>query len=124
MKSFSIDCRAVRSFEEFVDAVNLGFVQQIGGTWNGNLDAFNDYLSWPEEDEYQIELLGAANCATRLGHAAQAEWLRVHIHSCHPSNVQDMQSRLTRAEAGDGETLFDVIREIIAQNPHVRLVLR
>ena len=45
MKTFTIDGRRVGSFEDFIEATNLGFVEQIGGRWNGNLDAFNDYLS-------------------------------------------------------------------------------
>jgi hypothetical protein len=124
VKRFTIDGRGIRSFADFVAAVNLGLVQQVGGTWNGNLDAFNDYLSWSEEPEYEIELLGGENCASQLGHAAQAAWLRAHLCTCHPSNVADMQLRLARAEAGDGKTLFDVIREIVAANSHVHLVLR
>lgn len=114
----------MRSFEDFVTAVNVGFVKQVGGPWNGNLDAFNDYLYWPEEHEYELELLGGEDCIAYLGHAAHADWLRAHLRTCHPSNVADMQVRLTHAEAGEGETLFDVIRGLIAANPHVHFVLR
>lgn len=124
MKRFSIDGRRVRSFDDFVDAANAGFIESVGGKWNGNLDAFNDYLSWPEEEEYELELIDAAGCAERLGHAAQTAWLRAHLKTCHPSNVADMESRLERAEVRQGQTLFDVVKEIIAGNPHVRLVLR
>ena len=123
MKTFTIDGRGVRSFDDFVEATNVGFIEQVGGKWNGNLDAFSDYLSWPEEKEYELKLVDAPGCARNLGHAAQAVWLRQHLGTCHPSNVTDMQSRLAQAEAGQGETLFDVIKEIIAVNRHVRLVL-
>jgi hypothetical protein len=124
VKRFTIDGRRVRSFDDFVEATNAGFIENVGGKWNGNLDAFNDYLSWPEEKEYELELIDATGCAQQLGHAAQAAWLRAHLQTCHPSNVADMESRLAQAEAGQGETLFDVVKEIIADNPHVRLVLR
>jgi hypothetical protein len=124
VKRFTIDARGVRSFDDFVAAANLGFVQQVGGDWNGSLDALNDYLSWPAEDEYELELVGAENCTAELGHRAQAAWLRAHLRTCHPANVSDLRLRLARAEAAEGETLFDVIREIIAHSPHVRLVLR
>ena len=124
MKKFTIDGRGVRSLDDFVDATNVGLIEQVGGKWDGNLDAFNDYLSWPEEAEYELELLGAAICSRSLGHAAQAAWLREHLGTCHPSNVADIQSRLALAEAGQGETLFDVINEIISDHAHVRLVLR
>jgi hypothetical protein len=124
MKAFTIDGRAVRSFEDFAEAVNAGFVRHIGGTWNGNLDAFNDFLSWPPETNYELEVLGAETCGQHLGHAAKAAWLRAHIGTCHPSNVADMKARLVQAESGEGETLFEVILEIVADNPQVRLVLR
>lgn len=124
MKTFTIDGRGVRSFDDFVEATNVGFVEQVGGKWNGNLDAFNDYLSWPEEEEYELQLLDSAGCSRNLGHAAQAAWLREHLGTCHPSYVADMQSRLAQAETGQGETLFDVIKGIIADNRQVRLLLR
>ena len=40
------------------------------------------------------------------------------------SSLADMESRLALAESGQGETLFDVVKEIIGDNPHVHLVLR
>jgi hypothetical protein len=94
VKRFTIDGRTVQSFGDFVQATNAGFIERVGGRWNGNLDAFNDYLSWPEEQEYELELLDAARCARNLGHAAHAAWLRDHLGACHPSNVADIQSRL------------------------------
>lgn len=124
MKRFTIDGRRIRQFSDFVEATNAGFIGMVGGRWNGNLDAFNDYLSWPDEEEYELELMGATVCAEQLGHAAQAAWLRADLPACHPSNLADMKSRLARAEAGQRETLFDVIKGIIADNPHVRLLFR
>jgi hypothetical protein len=124
MKRFTIDGRAVRSFDDFVEATNAGFIEQVGGRWNGNLDAFNDYLTWPEEDAYELELLGAASCSRNLGHGAQADWLRDNLKVCHPSGLAGVRSRLAQAEIGQGQTLFDVIQEIIARNPQARLLLR
>jgi hypothetical protein len=123
VRRFTIDARNVRSFRDFVDAANAGFIEQVGGKWNGNLDAFNDYLSWPEEQQYELELLGAADCARNLGHAAQAAWLQGHLRTCHPSNRADFQSRIALAEAGRGETLFDVLKKIIEASSDVRLLL-
>lgn len=104
--------------------MNVGFIELVGGRWDGNLDAFNDYLKWPTEEQYELQLIDAANCARNLDHAAQAAWLRQHLANCHPSNITSIRSRLAQAEAKRGETLFDVILEIIASNGHVRLVLR
>jgi len=48
VRVFTIDGRAVKSFDDFIAAMNTGFVRHVGGDWNGNLDALNDYLSWPD----------------------------------------------------------------------------
>ena len=124
MRTFTIDGRSVQSFADFVTVTNVGFIEQVGGRWNGNLDALNDYLSWPHEEHYRLELIGAENCALRLGHAAYAVWLSECLGTCHPSNIADVRSQLARAEAGEGETLFDIIRDIIFDSEQVQLVLR
>ncbi len=102
--------------------MNRAIIRNAGGEWKGSLDAFNDYLSWPDEESYELELLGAEHCETVLGHRAQAEWLRENLTKSHPSNKELILARLESAEQGQGETLFDVIRDIIRDNPHVRLV--
>src|SRR3954469_3340056 len=75
MKRFTIDGALVKSFDEFVVAMNSGLIEALGRKWNGNLDAFRDYLSWPEEQEYELQLLDATGVAQRLGHGVHAAWL-------------------------------------------------
>jgi hypothetical protein len=123
VKRFTVDARSVESFEDFVEAFNRGFVEHVGGTWNGNLDGFNDFLSWPQESHYELELLGSEASELNLGYPAQAAWLRGNLETCHPSNRRDVEARLALAEAGRGETLFDVLKEIIESHSEVRLIL-
>lgn len=123
MKRYTVDCSSVRSFGDFVEAANAGLIRPVGGEWNGNLDAFNDYLSWPGEEEYELEFRGAATCASALGHAAMATWLRETLQTCHPSGIHGLQQRLHAAERGEGQTLFELVKEIVADNVQVRLVL-
>jgi len=47
--------------------------------------------------------------AVNAGFVGQVGGLRNHIATCHPSNVAEASARLEQAEAGLGETLFDVI---------------
>lgn len=56
---FFVDLSAAESIESVVTAFNLGFVHLIGGHWNGNLDALNDYLYWPSRPDYTLVLYGA-----------------------------------------------------------------
>jgi len=45
-----MDLGKVTSFADAIEAFNEGLIERCGGRWNGNLDAFNDYLSWPNEE--------------------------------------------------------------------------
>lgn len=68
MKIFRIDCSKVDSYEDFIEAFNIGMIRSVGGEWNGNLDAFNDYLSWPDDFPYQISLVGHSRCESKLNY--------------------------------------------------------
>lgn len=91
MTEYPINLANVRSFADFVAAFNAGMIHSVGGHWNGNLDAFNDYLSWPLDAPYRLVLLDWDRCA----------------------NVLD------QTPAPGGGSMLQVIREIFADNPHV-----
>jgi hypothetical protein len=64
MREFTIDLADCHTFEEFVTAFNRDFCGQVGGKWHGkSWNAFNDYLSWPEEDHYRFILKGWDQCS-------------------------------------------------------------
>lgn len=67
---YEVDCREVRSFEDLIAAFNRGLIELVGGKWNGNLDAFNDYLSWAESCPYKLVVLGREQCAQALNFKA------------------------------------------------------
>jgi hypothetical protein len=123
MKRFTVQCGTVKAFHDFVEAMNNGFIRAIGGEWDGNLDALNDYLSWPSELQYELELVDHAQCARALDQRAMAEWLKRKLTTCHPANIPRVQAELAIAESGHGKSLVALIHEIIAANSHVRLVL-
>lgn len=52
MLTFDIDGKKVTDYTSFVSEMNQNFISKIEGNvgWNGNLDAFNDYLSWPDTE--------------------------------------------------------------------------
>jgi hypothetical protein len=123
VKRFFVDCRGISSFEDFVTAMNQGFIGPIGGQWDGNLDALNDYLAWPDENEYELEIIDSDSCSAVLGCDAMANRLKHGLAHCHPSNAARLRREVAAAETGKGGTLFDLIREIISNNDHVHLIL-
>lgn len=94
MREFLVDLSAVRSWPGLVAAFNEGFMRHIGGDWNGNLDAFHDYLSWPDLP-YRLVIEGWSSCRTQ---------------------VNGYKTR-------DGRLTLDVIEEIFRDNPQAEIVL-
>ena len=45
---YVIDGANFSDFARFVEECNRAFIRGFGGEWNGNWNAFHDYLSWTE----------------------------------------------------------------------------
>lgn len=90
-----VDLSGTTSWSEFIAAFNEGFLRHIGGNWNGNLDAFNDYLWWPEEHIYRLVIRGWMACAPLVN----------------------------QHQAPDGRPIREVVAETFNENPQVQLHL-
>ncbi|MEM7314607.1 MAG: barnase inhibitor [Planctomycetota bacterium] len=120
---FEIDGNRFKDFDGFVCEFNRGFIRHVGGDWNGNLDAFHDYLSWADE-HCTFRWCHSEKSRIDLGHAATSRWLAERLIHCHPANKALVQNRLDDANKGLGPTLFDTLVEIIQDNDqYVELVL-
>ncbi len=95
MKEYVVDLTAVTSWPDFIAAFNEGFVRPVGGEWHGNLDAFNDYLSWPDEDQYRLVIRGWQACAAQVN----------------------------RQPTCDQRPVLDVISEIFRDNPQAEVIM-
>jgi hypothetical protein len=87
-----------------------------GHPWNGNLDAFNDMLRGgfgTPADGFVLRIRNCRQARDALGHAETARWFEERASACHPSNREDFLHRAREARAGLGDTLFDIIVEII-----------
>jgi hypothetical protein len=96
VKEYIVDVSAATSWADFIAAFNEGFIGPVGGgEWNGNLDAFNDYLWWPDEHPYRLVVRG---------------W-----HACAPP--------VNRHKTWDQRPVLDVITEIFRDNPQAEVIL-
>ena len=82
---YKIDGDKISDYATFIAEFNRGFIFHVGGNWNGNLDAFNDYLSWAD-GRCRIRWSNSAASAVCLGYDAMASWLQDNLTSCHPTN--------------------------------------
>ena len=95
MPEYVVDVTTATSWADFIAAFNEGFIRHVGGDWNGNLDAFHDYLSWPDQHPYRLNIRGWARCAPDVNQHA----------------------------APDGRPVLEVISEIFRDNPQAQVVL-
>ena len=95
MPEYVVNVSAAASWADVIAAFNRDFIRPIcGGEWNGNLDALNDYLSWPNDQPYRLVLRGWSDCATV-----------VNQHAAH-----------------GGRPVLDVVDEILSDNPQAVVV--
>ena len=110
----TIDGNKVSDFASFIQEFNRIYAP-FDVLWKGNLDAFNDFLVWPDE-KYILVWKDSARSREKLGHGEMVQWLEGRVQHCHPSNVPQMQERLEAAKLGKGQTMFDLVVEIIQDN--------
>ncbi len=64
MQSFTVDLRSAKNAADVVASFNSGLIGPSGGDWKGNSwDAFHDYLSWPQAETYELNILGWEECS-------------------------------------------------------------
>jgi hypothetical protein len=120
---FEIDGGRFDDFDGFIREFNRVFISQVGGDWNGNLDAFNDYLSWPASP-YVIRWRKSWKSRHDLGYEATIVWYLRKILQSEPPSKSSWWEPLEAARKGEGPTIFDWLIECIADNsPHATIEL-
>lgn len=88
-----------------------------------NLDALNDMLYSGFGENAVLVWLNSEKSRKDLGKEATIEFYRNKINQGKPFNVEWAKSKLTEIEIGKGQTLFEIILEIFAEHPRVKLIL-
>jgi hypothetical protein len=129
---FQIDGNRCTDFAALISEFNRVFGEAWGKDWQGNLDAFNDMLDWPnnamldwpnDRAPYVLSFFNSEAARRHLGHLAMADWLRNKLSQCEPGFGETWREELKSAENGQGRTLFDWLVEIIRDHPQIDLRL-
>ncbi len=94
--------------------------------WNGNLDAFNDFLRGgfgTPNGGFVLTWRHSDLSRQRLGYCETLRWLEERVQHCHASNVARFQERIVAARRQEGETLFDTLVSIILDHADIELRL-
>jgi RNAse (barnase) inhibitor barstar len=123
---YEIDGDNFSTLEEF--AAEFSNKLQLDIRWRGNLDAFNDILhggfGTPDEG-FVLVWKNSELSKKRLGYQEMIKWLEACLPTCHPSNIEPIKQRLELARQNKGQTMFDMLIEIITDEEHddVELIL-
>jgi RNAse (barnase) inhibitor barstar len=99
-----------------------GFYEEVsrklipGSFWGRNLNAFNDILRGgfgTPEGEFVLRWLNAERSKNQLGFPETVRYLERKVQTCHPQNVSSVTEDLAAARRGEGQTLFEILVEII-----------
>ncbi|MDO8553882.1 MAG: ribonuclease inhibitor [Candidatus Micrarchaeota archaeon] len=127
IKTLIIDGNNFETYEGFCNEVNEQLIGKSSNLeFNGNLDAFNDFLSggfgkFEYREPITIIWKNSEKSKLILGFPETIEYIEAKLETCHPSNKEAVQKELENALKNKGETLFQIIVEIISDHKHIQL---
>lgn len=115
----------------FRNEINRVLTSGEGLTWTkwSNLDAFNDFLrgDFGVHEYYEPIVIiweNANKSKIDLGYNTTVKYYEEILKVCHPTNANKMKALLENAKQKNGDTLFEIIIEIIKEHDHIELILR
>lgn len=126
-KRFIIDGMNFQTLKGFYDEVQTVLTSNFTG-FGRNLDAFNDILrggfgKFEYEEAITIVWNNSQKSKRDLGYAEIIKYLEQKLKLCHPSNKEFVQNEIRDAQENKGNTLFQIIIDIIAENKNIDLRL-
>ena len=115
------------TLSEFYDEISSVLMKDTD--WKvGTLDGFNDILYggfgvFENRDEVELIWKDAEKSKNELGFEATRDFYQHKINQGKPFNTELIQQKLDELMAGNGQTLFDILIEIIESHKNITLIL-
>ena len=118
MKEIIIDGKNFDDEEGFYNEIDKLLTKDLDWQTGHNLNAFNDLLRGgfgvhEYGEELHITWINAAKSREDFGYDATVKYWEHALKVCHPDNRAYVQEKIKEAHNHVGETLFDIIVEII-----------
>lgn len=111
-----IDGANFSNLSEFYDEITKVLIDP-GRSWGRNLSAFNDILRGgfgTPKGGFVFVWKNSDLSRDRFGYAETIRWKEEVFKRCHPSNRKKVMAEIEDAKCGRGQTIFDVLVEIIS----------
>ena len=127
--AITINGAKISSLETFYDEIEGKLTKGLDWKMGRNLDAFNDVLRggfgvYEYEEPIRLIWENSSNSRQTLGWDETVKYVDGKLKTCHPTNVQFVKHDLELAKQQKGQTLFDLIVDIIRSHKHVKLDLK
>ena len=115
--------------ESFYDEIDRVLTKDLGWDTGHNLDAFNDLLRggfgvYEYEEPIKLIWRNVSKSKTDLGIEATRKWYEQKIATNKVENQQFYKDKLKKLTKSKGQTLFDIIIEIILEHEHIEFEMR
>ena len=128
-KTILFDANRFSTLPSLYQEVENTCTKDLGWSIGRNLDAFNDVLRggfgvYDYEESIQLIWLHSDKSRKDLGWAKTINYLTAKLITRHPSNAASVKRDLALAESHTGQTLFEILVEIIQAHEHIELCLK
>ena len=127
-KEIIINGNNFSNLEEFYNEIDRVLTKELDFKTGHNLNAFNDLLRGGfgvhEYDEpIHLKWENSQKSKLDLGYNATLNFYTEVLEKCHPSNINSVKKKIELAKAKEGQTLFDILVEIIMETDNCTLTL-
>jgi RNAse (barnase) inhibitor barstar len=117
----------IRDITTFYKEINRVFMQSEDWKISESLDAFNDLLyggfgSIMPDKDVEIVWHDIALSKAALGYDPTRSYYIDKLKPQSPFNKKYFENKLEELESGSGQTYFDIIIEVTALHPRIRLI--
>jgi RNAse (barnase) inhibitor barstar len=126
MQKIEIDGNNFSNLAEFYDEIELKLTSGLNWKIGRNLNAFDDVLDGGfgvHELNENLELiwLNSEKSKSDLGWNETILFISEKLKNCHPTNKLDVELDLEKAKSKKGQTLYEIITDLINAKPNIKL---
>jgi RNAse (barnase) inhibitor barstar len=127
-KTIVLNGSNISSLDSFYDEAESKLTKDLGWKTGRNLNAFNDVLRggfgvYEYEEPIRLIWQNSNESKEKLGWDETIKYISAKLKTCHPTNIQSVKDDLHLAQQHKGQTLFELIVDIIQTHQHIELDL-
>jgi RNAse (barnase) inhibitor barstar len=127
-KTIVLNGSNISSLDSFYDELESKLTKDLGWKTGRNLNAFNDVLRggfgvYEYEEPIRLIWQNSNESKEKLGWDETIKYISAKLKTCHPTNIQSVKDDLHLAQQHKGQTLFELIVDIIQTHQHIELEL-